>query len=70
VKREYPVRLAVDYPDHELDRLTSALRLFMVIPIAIVLAAIGGYRTRWGTSTTGTTEVAISGTGSCSSQRS
>ncbi|MBV8221361.1 MAG: DUF4389 domain-containing protein [Solirubrobacterales bacterium] len=35
----------------------------MVIPIAIVLATIGGYSTRWGTSATGTTEIAISGTG-------
>jgi hypothetical protein len=26
-----------------LDRLTTALRIFTVIPIAIVLASIGGY---------------------------
>src|SRR5437762_3196271 len=36
----YPVQFSVDYPDRELDRLTSALRIFTVIPIAIVLAAL------------------------------
>jgi hypothetical protein len=40
---DYPVRFAVDYPDRELDRLTTALRIFTVIPIAIVLGSIGGY---------------------------
>jgi uncharacterized protein DUF4389 len=34
--------LHVDYPDRPLDRLTSALRVFTIIPIAIVLAAISG----------------------------
>jgi hypothetical protein len=40
---EHPVRFSVDYPDRSLDRLTTALRIFTVIPIAIVLASIGGY---------------------------
>ena len=40
---DYPVRFAVDYPDRELGRLTTAFRIFTVIPIAIVLASIGGY---------------------------
>ena len=39
----YPVRFSVEYPNRALDRLTSAFRIFMVIPIAIVLASIGGY---------------------------
>ncbi len=60
---EYPVRFAVDRPDRELDRVTTAFRIFTVIPIAIVLATIGGYSARWGTSTTGTAEVAVGGTG-------
>ena len=34
--------LDVDYPDRPLDRLTSALRIFTIIPIAIVLAAVEG----------------------------
>jgi hypothetical protein len=32
----------VDRPDHPLDRVTTALRMFTVIPIAIVLATIQG----------------------------
>jgi hypothetical protein len=37
----YALTLDVDYPDRPLDRLTSAFRLFTVIPIAIVLATLG-----------------------------
>jgi hypothetical protein len=43
----YPVQFAVDYPDRALDRLTSALRIFTVIPIAIVLGAIGSHGGEW-----------------------
>src|SRR3954464_6607026 len=43
VNEEHPVRFSVDYPDRPLDRLTTAFRIFTVIPIAIVLATIGGY---------------------------
>jgi hypothetical protein len=39
---QYPVQFAVEYPDRPLDRLTSALRIFTVIPILIVLAAVSG----------------------------
>jgi hypothetical protein len=59
----YPVTLAVDYPDRDLNRLSTAFRIFTVIPIAIVLATIGGYSARWGTSTSGTSEVIVDGTG-------
>jgi hypothetical protein len=57
--REYPVRFAVDYPDRGLDRLTSALRIFTIIPIAIVLGSIGGYGNYAGGSRT----IAIGGAG-------
>jgi hypothetical protein len=61
---DYPVRLSIDYPARQLNRLTSALRIVVVIPIAIVLAAIGGYSAQWGhTSSTGATTIAIGGTG-------
>jgi hypothetical protein len=39
---DYPVSFSVDYPDRQLNRVTTAFRIFMVIPIAIVLAALGG----------------------------
>jgi hypothetical protein len=42
VNDEHPIRLSVEYPDRPLDRLTTALRIFMVIPIAVVRASIGG----------------------------
>ena len=37
----YPLTYSVDYPDRQLDRLSSALRIFWVIPIAIVLGTVG-----------------------------
>jgi Domain of unknown function (DUF4389) len=39
---DYPVQFSVDYPDRNLNRLTTAFRLFTVIPIAIVLGAVSG----------------------------
>jgi hypothetical protein len=38
----YPVQFSVDYPDRPLNRLTTAFRIFVVIPIAIVLASVSG----------------------------
>jgi hypothetical protein len=57
-----PVRFSVDYPDRPLNRATTGLRIFTVIPIAIVLASIGGYSATYG-SAAETTTVAIGGTG-------
>jgi hypothetical protein len=37
-----PVHLEIDYPDRELDRLTTFFRPFTVIPIAIILALVSG----------------------------
>jgi hypothetical protein len=60
----YPVEFSVDYPDRELNRLTSVLRIFTVIPIAVVLGAIEGFNVRYGGSgASGATTVAIGGTG-------
>jgi hypothetical protein len=38
----YPVNLSVEYPDRPLDRLTTAFRIFVAIPIMIVLGAVSG----------------------------
>jgi Domain of unknown function (DUF4389) len=38
----YAVRLDIDYPDRALNRLTTAFRVFVAIPILIVLAAVSG----------------------------
>jgi len=38
----YPVTFSVDYPERKLNRLTSAFRIFTVIPIAILLSLLPG----------------------------
>lgn len=40
--RDYPVILTVDYPDRELNRLTSVFRIFVALPIMAVLGSMGG----------------------------
>ncbi len=39
---DYPVKFSVDYPEGKLDRLTTFFRIFMVIPIFIILALLIG----------------------------
>jgi uncharacterized protein DUF4389 len=57
----YPVQFSVDYPDRPLNRLTTGFRLFVAIPIMIVLASIGGVGGRaWGGAET---TIAVGGTG-------
>ncbi len=53
----HPVQFSVDYPDRPLDRLTTFFRLFVTIPIAIVLGAVSGGTWQW-TYPSGTTAVA------------
>jgi hypothetical protein len=53
----YPVEFAVVYPDRPLNRLTTFFRIFVAIPILIVLGAISGGS--W--TTTGGTVVAVAG---------
>jgi hypothetical protein len=38
----YPVRFDVVYPERQLNRVSSAFRLFAAIPIVVVLVAMGG----------------------------
>ena len=42
-----PIRLTVDYPDRELNRLTTFFRLFAAIPILIVLGTVAGGAWEW-----------------------
>jgi hypothetical protein len=42
-----PIRLSVDYPARDLNRLTTFFRLFTAIPILIVLGTVGGGTLRW-----------------------
>jgi hypothetical protein len=60
----YPVRFAVDYPERELNRLTTFFRIFTIIPIAIVLGVVSGgnYNFDWGgANNAGTTLTAAGG---------
>jgi hypothetical protein len=43
----YPIRFSVDYPDRELNRLTTFFRLFTAIPILIVLGSVAGGTWQW-----------------------
>src|SRR6266508_2439727 len=56
----YPVEFSVDYPERPLDRLTSAFRLFVAIPILIVLGAVSGGGA-WYTSNNGGGRTAAAG---------
>ena len=40
----YPVQFSVDYPDRPLNRLTTAFRVIVAIPIVFVLEAVSGGR--------------------------
>src|SRR5437879_12909726 len=56
----YPVQFSVDYPDRSLNRLTTAFRIVVAIPIVIVLAAVSGQAWQWSYEH-GTTAVAGAG---------
>jgi hypothetical protein len=57
----YPVQFSVDYPDRSLDRLTTVFRVFVAIPIAIVLGTVSGSTYQW--SGHGNANVVIAGAG-------
>jgi hypothetical protein len=41
---DYPVQFSVDYPDRDLNRLTTFFRIFVAIPMLIVIATVSGGR--------------------------
>jgi hypothetical protein len=64
MNEDHPVRFSVEYPDRPLDRLSTAFRIFTVIPIAIVLGTIGGFEAGGGGYDGGDAPtIAIGGTG-------
>jgi Domain of unknown function (DUF4389) len=44
----YPVQFDVQYPDRDLNRLTTAFRIVVAIPILVVLGAVDGGWAGWG----------------------
>lgn len=45
--QRYPVRFSVDYPDRTLNRMTTAFRLVVAVPVLLVLAAVSGGTWQW-----------------------
>lgn len=58
----YPVQFSVDYPDRDLDRLTTGLRIFTAIPITVVLGAVSAGTWQASSYASGTTYV-VAGAG-------
>jgi hypothetical protein len=61
----YPIQFEVEYPDRPLNRLTTAFRIFTIIPIAIVLATVSGGTWSYtiGNGATETTTTIVAGAG-------
>ena len=57
----YPVQFSVDYPDRALNRLTTFFRIFVAIPILIVLGTVAG--ATWQSSSNGKTIIVVAGVG-------
>src|SRR5213594_1396632 len=57
----YPVQLSVEYPDRPLDRLSTAFRIFVAIPIMIVLGTVSG--STWSFYSSHGTAYVVSGAG-------
>jgi hypothetical protein len=59
----YPIQFSVDYPDRTLDRLRTFFRIFMVIPIAIVLGTVSGSTSTWESTAGSDTRLISTGAG-------
>jgi hypothetical protein len=62
-RETYPARLTIDYPDWALDRVSTLLRVFYVVPILIVLFLISGSTYFADTARDGGQMVAVGGGG-------
>jgi hypothetical protein len=47
----YPVRFSVDYPDRPLNRLTTLFRIFVAIPVLILIGTVAGGSWQWSSGT-------------------
>ena len=57
---QYPVQFSVEYPDRDLNRLTTGFRLIVAIPILVVAATVGHEGASYGH---GATTIAAAGGG-------
>ena len=54
----YPASLDIEYPDRELSRLTTLVRIILIIPVAIMLSLLSGFG---GTHSDGSTGISAGG---------
>lgn len=59
-RRQHPVRFDVEYPDRELNRVGTAFRLILAVPILVLLSSVGGQAMHFGE---GSAEVVLSTSG-------
>ncbi len=57
----YPATFDVDYPERNLNRLTTFFRILTIIPIAVVLGALANGSIRWGEHNSGWGAVVTAG---------
>jgi hypothetical protein len=60
---DYPVSFGVEYPDRELDRLTTFFRILTLIPIAVVFSTITGFSTSYAGAGDTATTIVVGGVG-------
>jgi len=61
ISTTYPASLSIDYPDRKLNRLTTIFRLFMLVPIAIILSLVNSPDYQWGAANGWTYQYAVGG---------
>jgi uncharacterized protein DUF4389 len=54
----YPVQFTIDYPDRSLNRLSSAFRVFLAVPLLLLFGAVSGQTWQWSSGRGGDTAVA------------
>ena len=47
ISNAYPVQLSIDYPDRNLNRLTTFFRILTIIPIAIIIGLLSNASCGW-----------------------
>lgn len=57
----YPVQYSVAYPDRPLNRVTTFFRIFVAIPILIVLGSVNAQTWQWSTEETARATIATGG---------
>jgi hypothetical protein len=59
----YPVQFSVEYPDRPLNRLTTFFRIFVAVPILVVLGAVAGGTWQWDTGRSDQVIIVVAGAG-------